>query len=148
MLKKAFLILATLSFVFCFSTLCLAAHVPNTITDSMHKTGNTINGAVDGVRNAAGHTTNAVNNGLTHNTPAGTTTHNITGVGAPTGTGTAAHRAGTGGYTAARTATPNTFNRTTTMWSWIIVGATVLIIGGLIWYYVSDANKTRLRTER
>lgn len=161
-MKKTFLILSTLSFLFCFSTLCLASTASNVVTDSMNKTRSTINGAVEGVKNTAGHAANAVtnatniNDGNTGNARnAGNTGVTAgTGAGTSTGTGTGATRrsidAGaartdTTGYTAARTAATNAVNSTRTMWSWVIIGITTLAIAGFIWYYVSDANKARLR---
>ena len=145
MLKKAFLILATLSFIFCFSTLSLAAHVPNSTRDTMRNAGNTVGGAIDGIKNATGNVGNSISNTMHHDASLhGTTGTDTRNAGTHTGT----HTGTTTGYNATRTAAPDHMNRTTTTWSWIIVGATVLIIGGLIWYYVSDANRSKLRDER
>ena len=142
MLKKIFLTLSTLSFLFCFGTLTLASNIGAEVKDSANKTGNTINNALNGTKDAATNAGNTINNGLNHAGQAIQNTVNIPRAATVDRTNTGSN------YVATRTAANQPLNTMATAWSWTIVGITTVAIGGLIWYYMSDTNRRKLKDER
>ena len=140
-MKKVCITLLTLSFVFCFGTITLATNnFVNEVKGTMNRTGEAIGNTVEGAASTAHDSVNKAEKNIE-----GTINNTKNAV---TSTFDNSRNAG---YTATRTATtPDTTDNTTmTMtWSWIIIGITILTIGGLVWYYTSDSNKSKIRNER
>ena len=167
MTKKIFLSLAILSACLFFGSLSYAA---NTVMNGTNNAGNAVKSSVNkaeaGVANVMGGTANTVNhtNAATHNTAgtAGATRTNTGAAGMNNNMGTAGmhNTAGTTAnnalrrnstannrYATARTAT-TVAGISTRTWTWFILGATALIVLGLVWYYMAGSNERRTIRDR
>ena len=146
MLRKIILLGIILSTVLFISSVSFASNMGNDIQDSIDKTGNTlgniVNGTMDAGRNAAGAISNVTAgavNGVKNtmdnmgNMMSENTTDNLNNNNVSNENNTA------NDYNATRTAT--TYSADTgndTIWIWLVLGVTALIIAGLTWYYMVD----------
>ena len=98
----------------------------NMVEDAGNAAASTIRNGLNTIENGAGNVGNAVENGARN-------------------TGNAIEGAMTDdnnddGYTVARTATDTTDGINTTTWTWFIIGVTAIAIGVLIWSYIRERN--------
>lgn len=124
MLKKSLIILFIMLSIICISNVCAAS---NTMADDVKNAINSgTNTVIDGAenlaedaRNGVGHVENGIEDALTMNNTAKTTSQNA--------------------YTATRTATAETNGATNSaMWVWIVLAIAAIVIIALVWYYGSQ----------
>lgn len=136
MTKKIFALIIGLLLVLCTSYVFASN---NEIIDSMNKTGNTVKGAVEGVRNVVGNVENGVENGATRIGNGVKDLGNTFADGAARVNNDGTTLNGNNNdnrYTAARTSTGGTFmGMNGTTWTWFILAIAGLAIIGLVWYY-------------
>lgn len=148
MTKKIFAFVIALLLVLCTSYVFAAN---NEISDSMNKTGNTVQSAAEGVRNVVGNVENGIENGAARIGNGVQDLGNTFADGAArvTNDGTTLDRNNDDQYTAVRTASGGSFmGMNGTTWTWFILAIAALVIVGLVWYYAMQNNEYKTHNNR